>query len=234
MVDLYEGIRLFFYRELANNGRLPSVADASDRLGVPEDWGWDGVEWLAAERHLVIDANSTIVLAPPFATRNFGFSVMGAETLWWGSCALDSFSIPLMIEKEPSAVVATTCPACGAAHSWLVDAHGPPAGDQVVHFLVPMAHVWDDIILTCENQRIFCSDACLDAWVERTGHQRGATTDIATLWRLAEHWYDGRLDSPYQRREPAIAARYFATKGLTGEFWGVPEEDESGVVSDPV
>lgn len=221
MVELYEGIRLFFYREIANTGRLPSVADAADTLGVPEEWVWDGLDNLAADRHLVIDANGTIVLAFPFATRSFGFSVMGERTLWWGSCAIDSFSIPHIVDKEPWAVVATTCPACGAAHSWLVDRTGPPAGDQVVHFLVPMAKLWDDVIFTCENQRIFCSDRCLDDWLARTGHERGATTDIATLWRLAEHWYDGRLDTPYRRRDPVLATKYFAAKGLSGEFWGL-------------
>ncbi len=43
---------------------------------------------------------------------------------------------------------------------------------------------------------------------------------LATLWRLASHWYDGRLDSPYKRREPVQAAEYFRSAGLHGPFWG--------------
>ncbi len=45
--------------------------------------------------------------------------------------------------------------------------------------------------------------------------------DLSTLWRLAQHWYDGRLDRGYLRREPAQATSYFAEVGLTGPFWGL-------------
>jgi hypothetical protein len=176
---------------------------------------------LAAARHVVLDADGAIVLAHPFATRSFGFSVMGARTLWWGGCAWDSFAIPNLVADEPSVLVATTCPACATPHAWTVANDGPPSGDQVAHFLTPMHHVWDDVVHTCENQRIFCSEACVDAWLARTGNARGSTFDLATLWRLASRWYEGRLDSPYQRREPDEAAAYFASVGLTGDFWGV-------------
>ena len=44
-----------------------------------------------------------------------------------------------------------------------------------------------------------------------------------TLWRLARHWYDGRLERGYLRREPAAAAAYFRDVGLHGAFWGLPE-----------
>jgi hypothetical protein len=45
--------------------------------------------------------------------------------------------------------------------------------------------------------------------------------DLATLWRLARHWYEGRLENGYQRREPVRALDYFRSVGLTGHFWGL-------------
>jgi hypothetical protein len=45
--------------------------------------------------------------------------------------------------------------------------------------------------------------------------------DLATLWRLAAHWYDGRLEEGYERREPAKALDYFRSVGLSGPFWGL-------------
>jgi hypothetical protein len=45
--------------------------------------------------------------------------------------------------------------------------------------------------------------------------------DLANLWHLAEHWYDGRLDRGYVRREPAAAAEYLVGVGLSGAFWGL-------------
>jgi len=85
---------------------------------------------------------------------------------------------------------------------------------------VPAAHMWDDVVHTCGNQRIFCSPTCVDQWLERTGQTRGYIMDLAALWRLAEHWYEGRLDYGYIRREPAAAADYFRSVGFTGSFWG--------------
>jgi hypothetical protein len=45
--------------------------------------------------------------------------------------------------------------------------------------------------------------------------------DLTTLWRLASHWYDGRLEYGYTRREPASAAEYLRGVGLAGSFWGL-------------
>ena len=46
--------------------------------------------------------------------------------------------------------------------------------------------------------------------------------DLETLWRFAAHWYDGRLEPGYRRREPAEASAYFREVGLRGAFWGLP------------
>ena len=92
-------------------------------------------------------------------------------------------------------------------------------GDQFAHFLVPAAHMWDNVTFTCANQRIFCTPGCVDDWLAATGASRGYVMDLATLWRLAAHWYDGRLEPGYRRRDPQRAADYLREVGLTGPFW---------------
>ena len=44
---------------------------------------------------------------------------------------------------------------------------------QVAHFLVPVHDIWPDAAHACENQLIFCSEECVDTWLERTGNERG-------------------------------------------------------------
>lgn len=220
MTDRNETVRLAIYTALARTGRLPSAPELAEETGLERSDVDEAMEELAAGRHLVFDDRHEVVLAHPFATRNFAFSVMGDHTLWWGGCAWDAFAIPNLVLEEPVTLVATTCPACGTAHSWSVTREGPPVGTQVAHFLTPMAHVWDDVIHTCENQRIFCSEGCVDRWLAETRNERGAVFDLATLWRLASGWYAGRLDTPYRRREPNEAHDYFAGVGLVGPFWG--------------
>jgi hypothetical protein len=216
-----EDVRLALYHDLARTGSAPTVADLAARLDADESVVRDTLHGLARARHVVLDAEDHIVMAHPFATIPLGFSVMGRETLWWGGCAWDSFALPHLLPDEDEVLVATRCPACGRAHAWPVGRDAPPDGDEVAHFLVPVHHIWDDVLTACGNQRIFCDEGHVDRWLLATGHQRGYVMDLATLWRLARHWYDGRLERGYVRREPSAAAAYFREVGLHGEFWGL-------------
>ena len=218
-IDL-ESLRLRLYAQLAAEGRVDSSSAIAAEYGLGEDEIRTAFLALVSNRHIVLDARGEIELAHPFATRDFGFSVKSDSVLWWGGCAWDSFAIPHLVPDSSPALVATTCPACGSAHAWNVERGCPPAGDQVAHFLVPMAHVWDDVIHACENQRIFCSTACVDLWLSRTGNEQGSVFDLKTLWKLASDWYTGRLQQGYRRREPIEAVAYFRDAGLTGDFWG--------------
>jgi hypothetical protein len=213
-----ERLRLAVYREFAATGRPPTIAALAAVVDRPEAAVTEGLESLAEAHHLVL-RDGQIVLAHPFASTNFGFSVMGEHTLYWGGCAWDAFAIPHLVDAEPSALVATQCPACGTPHAWVVDRSGPPTGGQVVHFPTDAAHVWDDVVRTCSRQRIFCDRGCVDHWSESTGVPVGSVFDLATLWRLAARWYEGRLDSPYERRDPATAVAFFAEVGMPRSFY---------------
>jgi hypothetical protein len=215
-----ETLRVRIYAELASDGRVADRSTLATQLGVREDAIGAALADLARARHLVLDPAGEIELAHPFGTRDFGFSARSSHTLWWGGCAWDSFAIPHLVPGASPTLIATTCPACGSAHAWDVTSSRAPDGAQVAHFLVPMAQVWDDVIHACENQRIFCSEACVDDLLERTGEHKGTVFGLSTLWKLASDWYTGRLEYGYQRRQPEEAAEYFRGAGLEGAFWG--------------
>ena len=103
----------------------------------------------------------------------------------------------------------------------MVNRDAEPAGPQVAHFLVPVSRMWDDVVQTCGNQRLFCDRGCVAEWLTRTVQQPGYVMDLATLWRLSRGWYSGRLDRGYLRRVPGQAREYFREVGLQGEFWGL-------------
>ena len=215
-----DALRLAIYRTFAATGRPPTVARMAELAG-SDDAARDQLRALADARHVVLDEEGRLLMAHPFATIPLGFSVMGAQTLWWGGCAWDSFAIPHLVPHEPEVLVATRCPACGTPHAWVVGREAPPHGSEVAHFLVPAAHMWDDVVVTCGHQRIFCGHDCVGVWLEARGEREGSVIDLPTLWRLAEGWYAGRLDPGYRRREPDEAAAYFREAGLTGTFWGL-------------
>ncbi len=217
-----EDLRLAVYDRFMR-GQIPRITTLTEDLSVTAAEVRAGLSTLAAERHLALGADGEITLAHPFTAVPLGFSVMGRDTLWWGGCAWDSFAMPHLLPEQAPMLVATTCPACATPHAWLVDDREPPTGTQLAHFLVPAAHMWDDVVRTCGNQRIFCSEQCVTTWLDRTGNQRGYVMDLSTLWRLAAGWYEGRLERGYVRREPSAAADYLRSVGLSGGFWGLPD-----------
>ena len=215
-----EDLRLAIYAG-CRRGRVPRIADLATELLATREQVRSGLLTLAAARHLALGSDGEITMAHPFTAVPLGFSVMGRDTLWWGGCAWDSFALPHLLPDQGPMLVATTCPACDRAHAWRVDDREPPAGGQVAHFLVPAARMWDDVVYTCGNQRIFCSEDCVAIWLNESGHQRGSVLDLQTLWRLAAGWYAGRLERGYVRREPSAAADYLRSVGLSGTFWGL-------------
>jgi hypothetical protein len=221
--EVVERVRRGIYDSFARAGHVPDRDELAAVAGIDSEDVEKAIVNLAAARHLALDESGNIAMAHPFTSLNLGFAVMGRRTLWWGGCAWDSFAISSLVPDEPSVLVATTCPACGRALAWNVTRSGPPDGEEVAHFLVPMDEVWDDVVFTCANQRLFCTTACVDAWLDRTGHEKGYLLDLATLWRLAHGWYAGRLDSPYRRRDPQTAKEYFRSVGLHGPFWGLDD-----------
>jgi len=217
-----EDLRLAVYTEFAQTGRALTVDSLAERFDLDRPRVREMLESLHAQRHLVIDGEHQIVMAHPFTSIPLGFAVMGSQTLWWGGCAWDSFAVPHVVPHEPQVLVASTCAGCQRPLAWRVNRDEPPTGDELAHFLVPVRRMWDDVVHTCGNQRLFCDRGCIDGWLTRTGNELGSVLDLAGLWRLASHWYDGRLERRYQRREPQQAAEYFRHVGLSGDFWGLP------------
>lgn len=216
-----ESVRLAIFQGYADTGKPPPRDAIAMALGLDADAVDTAMAHLHDARHIVIADDGEIVMAHPFASVPLGFSVMGRDTLWWGGCAWDAFAIPQLVPDNPEVLVATQCPGCGKPLAWVVNRESPPVGDEVAHFLVPMARVWDDVVHTCGNQRLFCSVECVQRWADSSGNEPGYVMDLATLWRLASHWYDGRLGEGYVRREPDRARDYFREVGLSGPFWGL-------------
>jgi Alkylmercury lyase len=160
-----EDLRLAVYRWFARTGRPPRAGDLAGRLALDVATVRAGLAEFARARHLVLDQAGQVVMAHPFSAVPLGFAVMGRQALWWGGRAWDSFALPQVLPDEDEVLVSTRCPACSRPHAWNVGTERPPDGDQVAHFLVPAAHMWDDVVHTCRHQRLFCSEQCVNASV---------------------------------------------------------------------
>jgi len=215
--------RLHVYRRFADDAAAATPAELAAAFGVT------GAEALQAlcdldDAHLVVldRARTRIVMAHPWSADPIGFTVSSPAQKWWGGCAWDSFAIPALTGQD--CLVATHCPACGRPLALDVAPGEPPdpgadAGKLVAHLPVPVLRMWDDVVRTCSRQRLFCSREHVTEWLARTGTDRGEVLDLTALWRLATGWYAGRLTPGYRRRTPDEAAAFFASIGLTSDFW---------------
>ena len=216
-LDLTE-LRLYVYRQLAEHAHVVTTGDVADAFGASPDVALSGLRDLDDAHLVVLDrTRQRIVMAHPWASDFMGFVVASPTQKWWGGCAWDSCAIPAL--TGVTCLVATHCPGCEAPLALDVAPDAPPAGDLVAHLLVPVLRIWDDVVHTCSNQLLFCDEGHVDAWLARTGNDKGAVLDLPTLWRLATGWYSGRLTPAYRRRTPAEAADFFTSVGLTGDFW---------------
>lgn len=242
--DDIETVRVAIYDGFATTGRAPTVPALASSTRLTPSAVRAAFAALHASRDIVLSSsaleaykadadtsdndNAAVVMAHPFASVPLGFSVMGRNVLWWGGCCWDAFALPHLLPAQAPVLVATRCPGCSRPIAMDVGPDQPPkptsGNEAVAHFLVPMAHVWDDVVHTCGHQNLFCSENCLDGWLEREGKTKGYVMDTDTLWHFAKEWYSGRLQRGYKRREPAQAKSYFRSVGLRGAFWGLEDE----------
>jgi hypothetical protein len=71
------------------------------------------------------------------------------------------------------------------------------------------------------ERHLVLDDQGVTGWAARHGTEPGYVTDLATLWRFASAWYEGRIERGYVRRGPATARAYMRSAGLSSDFWGL-------------
>jgi hypothetical protein len=129
--------------------------------------------------------------------------------------------------------MATRCPGCGMPLKGVVNREAPPVGDEVAHFLVPMAQCWDDVVQLCHDQRLFCCVGCVQRLSESTGAEPGYVMNLAVLWRLASRWYESHLLAGYERRESVRALEVLPRGRASGPFWGLDQESRGRKTGGP-
>ena len=146
-MDLATSTKLHIYDAVARTGRIPSRA----RLGL--DLGLEAFELdqalasLAQQRLLILAPESgEIVMAPPFMASPTGFRVDVNGTDYFAPCAWDALGIAAALHAP--ATVHTSCADCGDPMELHVGESGPEPTEAVVHFGVPAARWWDDIVFT--------------------------------------------------------------------------------------
>ena len=140
-------LRHQIYTVATRSGKPPTIAALSDAAGEPIDQIRDALARLAAGRIVVLQPGSgEILMAPPFSAVPTPFLVETNRHVSYANCAWDALGVPIML-GEPARIV-SSCGCCGDAFTLDVMADRPPSAADVIHFAVPAARWWHDLVYT--------------------------------------------------------------------------------------
>ena len=134
------------YRRFVELGRAPTAAEVGESIRM------DAAEVRASWRRLhdahaiVLDEDSEIRMANPFAARPTDFRVDAGGRSWFANCAWDAFGIGAALHVDCE--FDTHCPDCAEPLHVRVRDGEPDDPTLVFHVLVPAAKWWNDIGFT--------------------------------------------------------------------------------------
>ena len=140
-------VRAAIYDGLMTECVCPSMADVGRKLAESTSAIRESYARLAAARVLVLQPGSgEVLMANPFSAVPTAFRVEAADRAWWGNCIWDALGVCAMTRADAS--IATSCPDCGDALSLRVERSELLPAEGIVHFAVPAANWWVDIVFT--------------------------------------------------------------------------------------
>jgi len=137
-------LRRRVYGRFVELGRAPTAAE----VGLGEAAYAAGLRRLHDAHALVLepDEPARIRMLLPFSLVETAHRVEAGGRSWFANCAWDAFGICAALGVDGR--IDSRCPDCGDRIELEVRDRRPVPADHVVHFVVPAARWWDDIVFT--------------------------------------------------------------------------------------
>jgi Alkylmercury lyase len=212
-------------RHFVDHGHAPSHERLTATFGVDVDTMTHALRDLAAYHGVVLHPHAAEVwVAHPFSTAPTTFTVRHEDRLWWGNCAWCSLGIASLLGGR-GVTIDTTLGAEGRPVAIHVEEHRV-LEDLVVHFPIPMARAWDNVIFTCALMLVFEDEQAIDAWSTRHALPRGDAQPIQTAYEFAREWYRRHLEPDWRKWSSDEARSLFERFGFRGPIWDLPRTSE--------
>ena len=147
-MDLDTAVKLKIYETIALTTHAPTAKDVAAALQLPLADAEAAFESLHNRRLLVPEPGdpSRIRMAPPFSGTETPFRVRVQGKLYFANCAWDAFGIPAALHQDAFIEAAD---GFSDEPIRLEIKDGQPVSQPcVIHFAVPAAKWWEDIIFT--------------------------------------------------------------------------------------
>ena len=148
MLDFDTTVKLHIYRVIAETTRAPTSLEVAQALNCSTEEVEAAFQRLYQKRLLVLEPgdNSRIRMAPPFSGVKTPFRVEAGGKSYYAPCAWDSLGISAALHSDVDIFAADGF--TGEAMSLQVRDGNPVPEECVIHFAVPAARWWEDIIYT--------------------------------------------------------------------------------------
>lgn len=148
MLDFDTTVKLHIYKVIAETTHAPTAGEVAAALNCPAVEVEAAYERLYKKRLLVLEPGdgSRIRMAPPFSGIETPFLVEVGGKSYYANCAWDALGIPAALHADGD--ISASDAHTGEAMSLQVRNNSPVPEPCVIHFAVPAARWWDDIIYT--------------------------------------------------------------------------------------
>ena len=147
-MDIDTAVKLNIYQTLAETAQAPSAAEVAQALGVAVEDVEAAFQSLHKKRLLVPEPGdpSRIRMAPPFSGVETSFRVKVRNRTYYANCVWDALGVPAALHSD--AVVEAADGHTGEPMTLEVRSGKPVPQPCAIHFAVPAAKWWDDIVYT--------------------------------------------------------------------------------------
>ena len=146
--ELINEVRLQVLRTTIDTMTVPSAPETATVLGISAEQGVEAYRQLGDWHVYVLEPGdpTRLRMANPFAAVPTAFRVEASGKSYYGNCVWDALGVVSLTGGNGR--VETGCPDCGKTLTLVISGGELVRKEGVVHFSVPAAHWWDDIIYT--------------------------------------------------------------------------------------
>jgi len=146
--ELVNEVRLHVLRTTIDTTIVPSAPETAAALGISGEQGIEAYRQLGDGHVYVLEPRdpTRLRMANPFSAVPTAFRVEAGGKSYYGNCVWDALGVVSLMGGNGQ--VKTGCPDCGEALTLVIAGRELVRKEGVVHFTVPAAHWWDDIIYT--------------------------------------------------------------------------------------
>jgi hypothetical protein len=147
-MDFDTAVKLNIYETIARTTQAPTSADVAEALSTSAEEVAAAMARLHKKRLLVPEPGdpSRIRMAPPFSGVETSFRVKVQDKVYFANCAWDALGIAAALQAD--AIIEASDGYSGESMKLEVRNEQPVPQSCVIHFAVPAAQWWDDIIYT--------------------------------------------------------------------------------------